>query len=481
MIGFLPEIYEDELVYSWIARYYCRTGYNAYIYANEDFYTHSRTRPDMEYMNQLSEDATTAISGYISIEKLIREHTMIPQIRFTEPETLRKAWIRMLTQAGSLREVVLGSRSGRNRQLRYCPLCVREDRELYGETWWHRSAQIHGVGICVKHKCRLVSTGIQLKADNKRLHIAELEVRDYKPQYVDNEKELAFVSYIAEVFYKEINFDNTISINSFLASRIDGTEYLREQRHLRNMKLLYEDMMKFYQGYPFVTLNKPHQLVTCLKGQRHGLFDICQIAYFLGITANELVALDVSGTELEKSVRYDNAETDYEISEGTRRKIPNQNCYLHAKKKRKNTHYFKSLSGKQNIDWAKIDNELLPFVHDKCVEIYGVQDSKPGRVGIKTIEKALHLPDNRFQYLPRCRAEILLFKEKKEEHWARKTVWGFRQLTNQRPESVTFTKLIHLTGIHADRMMKCLPYLSMFCDKDEEMKIKQLVIPRFEV
>ena len=30
MIGFLPEIYPDELFYSWIARYHLRSGYDSF-------------------------------------------------------------------------------------------------------------------------------------------------------------------------------------------------------------------------------------------------------------------------------------------------------------------------------------------------------------------------------------------------------------------------------------------------------------------
>ena len=32
MITFFPELYKDELFYSWISRYYQRSGYPAYTY-----------------------------------------------------------------------------------------------------------------------------------------------------------------------------------------------------------------------------------------------------------------------------------------------------------------------------------------------------------------------------------------------------------------------------------------------------------------
>jgi hypothetical protein len=44
--------------------------------------------------------------------------------------------------------------------MRYCPLCVREDKDTYGETYWHRSHQIDGIDVCVKHKVFLEHTNI---------------------------------------------------------------------------------------------------------------------------------------------------------------------------------------------------------------------------------------------------------------------------------------------------------------------------------
>src|SRR5260370_6744086 len=40
---------------------------------------------------------------------------------------------------------------------RYCPGCVEEDRSMYGECYWHRLHQIHGVLVCPKHHLMLVS------------------------------------------------------------------------------------------------------------------------------------------------------------------------------------------------------------------------------------------------------------------------------------------------------------------------------------
>lgn len=53
MIGFMPEIYTDELLYSMFARYYERSGYMAYIFAAEDLFQNKNERPDVEFINRL--------------------------------------------------------------------------------------------------------------------------------------------------------------------------------------------------------------------------------------------------------------------------------------------------------------------------------------------------------------------------------------------------------------------------------------------
>ena len=46
MIAFLPELYSDELVYSWLSRYYVKSGCLSFAYVVEDLYVHQYTRPD---------------------------------------------------------------------------------------------------------------------------------------------------------------------------------------------------------------------------------------------------------------------------------------------------------------------------------------------------------------------------------------------------------------------------------------------------
>ncbi len=42
------------------------------------------------------------------------------------------------------------------RRARYCPICINEDLDLYGISYWHRVHHFHGVDHCVKHNVSLV-------------------------------------------------------------------------------------------------------------------------------------------------------------------------------------------------------------------------------------------------------------------------------------------------------------------------------------
>ena len=46
--------------------------------------------------------------------------------------------------------------------LRYCPLCLQEDIEKYGEAYWHRAHQIWVMDKCHKHGCNLLDADMSL-------------------------------------------------------------------------------------------------------------------------------------------------------------------------------------------------------------------------------------------------------------------------------------------------------------------------------
>ena len=76
MIGFLPEIYPDELVYSFLARYYVRSGYINYTFFAENIYVNKNTVPDIEIFNTFTKESLNVITKNYSLDYLIKNHTM---------------------------------------------------------------------------------------------------------------------------------------------------------------------------------------------------------------------------------------------------------------------------------------------------------------------------------------------------------------------------------------------------------------------
>lgn len=162
MIAFMPEIYEDELCYSWFSRYYSHSGYPAYGYALDDLYGKRTIHFNAEFISSLSEDAKLIINNIIPIEELVLNHTMFPIVRFMNHDRMEKALNCMVKQEGKVNDLVPLPKSKIPRFLRYCPCCAAEQREKFGESYWTRTANIYNLDICAKHRCRLVNTDIAL-------------------------------------------------------------------------------------------------------------------------------------------------------------------------------------------------------------------------------------------------------------------------------------------------------------------------------
>ena len=71
MTMYLTEIYPDELVYSWLARYYIKTGYVRYAFVAEELFQKKTVRPDIEFVNQYTAPALQAITEKIPMQRII--------------------------------------------------------------------------------------------------------------------------------------------------------------------------------------------------------------------------------------------------------------------------------------------------------------------------------------------------------------------------------------------------------------------------
>ena len=101
MISYLPELYPDELVYSWFCRLYIHGGYLTHKAALTDLFEKRSCNPSKEFIGYLNAEAKKTISNVIPINKLVTDHTMFPQYARFLPSDEKLAALRLLGEGST--------------------------------------------------------------------------------------------------------------------------------------------------------------------------------------------------------------------------------------------------------------------------------------------------------------------------------------------------------------------------------------------
>lgn len=502
MIGFMPSVYPDELAYGWFARYYAHSGHAAYMSAIEDLLGKKNIRPDVEFINRLDEDAGTVITKIMPMEDIILQHTMFPYFRFAGNTRLCNALKAMSSGAGGdvhrLLPVPKNRAVQQNRCVRYCPLCAKEAREKHGEAYWTRSAIMRNIGICAKHKCRLRNTRIEISGKQSgRLYVAEEEINDTDPEMVVDGLELKFTEYMTDVFHKPIDFKNAVPVGDFLKSKLEGTKYLSARGKQRNISLLFEDMAEFYrelqedgisgmdmavQKAAHTGISQIHQIQHILSGKSSDFYMVCQMAYFLGISPDELTNPALPS---ETQTELYNARVGQLYSQGLgchriAREVggcPTTVRLANTVREKKPHDYAAARLGKQKRDWKQYDLDMFPEVQKAVEAIYNGNGGRPKRVTVSAVAKHLGFPNMRMEYyMPKCKELIDSYFEEFPIYWAREVVWCYQELRKTKNEDdILWRNIRDITNLRKDNFQASFPYLNRFADEETAERIKGLV------
>lgn len=439
MIAVFPTIYPDELLYSQLARFYARSGYPGYTFAAEDLFQSKTVRPDIEFLNAYTPEALHLITHEKPIERIILEHTMFPYYaRFIGHERRMKAFQSLVAMDAAYHNLLPFPKSKEKviRHLRYCPICAEHDRETYGETYWHRIHQMHGIRICPAHHCFLIETDIRMDSRvSPSLVTAEETVTSQSVITMsDDPIECALAGYVAEVFQSDFNLESTVEVGQYLHSRMEGSKYLSRRGQQRNIALLHRDFIAHY-GSLADGFNELWQLQKLLSGSRHSMTEVCMTAMFLGVPSDDLAHMELPQIpqydRFDATVKklHDNGLNYQEIAQelgaayDTVKAIGlgTYGTYHYdspVRKERKSKRY----------DWTAIDNDLLPKVHDIVRSINADKTKRPCRITIGTVERMLNLPKNGLRNCSKCRSEIQRFHETQEQYWAKEIVWAVQTI-----------------------------------------------------
>lgn len=155
---YFPKPYKNELYYSILARYHFYSGDIHPSYTLKELTGRAR-RINFEVPIGIDNLVTKAkiFSSTYSQDYFINNHTIIPVVRpFRKIE-----WIQKLIGSNfeGLRHNLFGNKADdikSKEHLYYCPECLKEQFDKYGEGYWNRVHQVPGIFVCTSHRVALI-------------------------------------------------------------------------------------------------------------------------------------------------------------------------------------------------------------------------------------------------------------------------------------------------------------------------------------
>lgn len=174
MIGFFPDPYPDELLYSVFARFFAMFRFSDMKDVHGQLFGLRSLRAVVDLPSHIDSLLRNLPNGHkYSANYFIKNHTLLPYYApFLEPDRVQTLMKLMRGDGGQSLHLLSGVSPynvPRPQYLRYCFFCYKEDEKKYGVSYWHRSHQLPGVYMCPEHECLLTESRIAT-ANRKTLH-----------------------------------------------------------------------------------------------------------------------------------------------------------------------------------------------------------------------------------------------------------------------------------------------------------------------
>ncbi len=268
MLEYFPDPYPDELLYSVWARFGDQVHYP------------NRSDITWELFGSKSHCALVDWScslGYLvgqlpadhcyTIDTLINRHTLFPLyapfLPLARRHRIRDQMINGNGKALSARLGILTSHIPPYTWLRFCPECVKCDRERFGETYWHRLHQAPGVKVCPVHTIFLENSMVVRQSGKKSFFSAESVVQALQPRSAASDPHCHFMLDLAECIDHLLHSDYASPEESFLRKQYIA---LLAQHDLITMKgslRVVEFLKAFTDYYPLPFLSQLHCELNC--------------------------------------------------------------------------------------------------------------------------------------------------------------------------------------------------------------------------
>lgn len=164
MMPFFPNPYEDELLYSIIARYHRLSGNILMRTSLQDLFGSGNVCSSVILPGKIGYLANQIPYGSISAGNLLLKYTLFPYYSAFQSQHIINDvlnWENGKNNSAIFQKLgIWGSVIKQPEYLRYCPQCYLEDIQLYCESYWRKLHQTPGVLVCPKHGCQLMNSTI---------------------------------------------------------------------------------------------------------------------------------------------------------------------------------------------------------------------------------------------------------------------------------------------------------------------------------
>jgi len=452
-IVYFPSIYEDELVYSVLARMCEHIGYFSYTKICESFFL-DKGSIDFEFYNPMNKELKESFTGIMTIEELILNHTMFKWHARFLPQERKQASFNYLVEMKKTYKSTIGLLNYRSKKkLRYCPCCVKEDRERYNECYWHRIHQIEGVGICVKHNCKLVDSSINVHNQLYSFHSCEQEVKCMDIEYISDRDSIEFANYLVNVFDEEMSLEGSVNLKGKIEGTLRGTKYMSSRTNVKYGEVLVKDFNEFIKKYDDIVM-ETWQISKLCRGVIWRSELIASLGFFLGITSKELCNEKIEALSHNKE-KFDDMLVQAKEEGKTMSELALQfgmsSCTIGNVLAKKKGKY-------RNIGESFDDEKIYPIVKKAIEENYCEENGRPRRITKYKICNELGIYEYKLNDLPMCLKAIEEMEETYEEYWVRCLKWTIDEMKkNNVPMS--WRRFRTYTNIRKTQALKVLPQL----------------------
>lgn len=481
-IVYFPELYEDELIYSVLARYYAGSSYIYYKDVVEDLFLTKVDRVEKEFLKHLKPEVIKILSHNQGIETLIENHTMYRHYgRFIDSDRRNIAYEALKSMDGDFSKLFAmpQNRKSKHRFFKYCPICSLRDRQ-HGETYYHCSHQMRGLSVCPEHGCYLINSSVALESTvftnliTAEQAIPENEELRKSIIYCKNPIEWKLAQYMFKVFKEPIDRNNKASVSDLLHHKIIGTPYLSTRGEKKYHYKLWEDMKEYYQAIPEMEDISDNHIQRTLSGNRFVYYEVCMVAMFLNISVEELTKMQIP------------SKTPNELFDEKVKKLLDSGMGINATARKLGVgssmirlvidHYenptkknYQGNTVTNALDWETLDKEHLPLVKQAIKELHGNGTERPNRVSIYAVSKKLKIASHRLVYMKSCNEEIERHRETTEQYRARKIIWCVHKLEREE-KPIKCWRITAATKLEKEEIKACIP-----CLEEMDMEIADIV------